>query len=421
MLTIGCPQQVCACGNSTSTPRRRSSVTDRLAHVGEHRVVDAGDHQGDPHPAVLLLGRRPRGRWGRAATYSEAPPSDGRESRTREERLREGRRGACRGLPRDRLQRAQPPRPGQRDHPRPGRGRDARARLRPQRVGPDAAHRHQPDPRLRHARRREPVLHRRRHGHGGRRRGGRALGLCSATATSAPSARAAYLDPAAAAAGPGRPGDAGGPESPLLEEIRRRGTPVVIVDRTRDDATFCSVAVDDVLGGRLADRAPPRARARARRLRRRAGCEIGQVRDRLAGARAAWADGRPACRRPDRGRDRLASTSPAGARRAQRLARLPAAAAAQRGVLRQRPARARPAPAARSAPGLRVPEDLAIVGYDDIEFAAAAAVPLSSVRQPRAELGRAPPSCCSTRRRPRRTSTARSSSPPSCVARRSTG
>ena len=35
-----------------------------------------------------------------------------------------------------------------------------------------------------------------------------------------------------------------------------------------------------------------------------------------------------------------------------------------------------------------VPEDLAIVGYDDIDFAAAAAVPLSSVRQPRAQLGR---------------------------------
>ena len=36
---------------------------------------------------------------------------------------------------------------------------------------------------------------------------------------------------------------------------------------------------------------------------------------------------------------------------------------------------------------LRVPEDLAIVGYDDIEFAAAAAVPLTSVRQPRHRLG----------------------------------
>ena len=36
-----------------------------------------------------------------------------------------------------------------------------------------------------------------------------------------------------------------------------------------------------------------------------------------------------------------------------------------------------------------MPEDLAIVGYDDIDFAAAAAVPLSSVRQPREQLGRA--------------------------------
>jgi LacI family transcriptional regulator len=38
--------------------------------------------------------------------------------------------------------------------------------------------------------------------------------------------------------------------------------------------------------------------------------------------------------------------------------------------------------------GLRVPDDLAIVGYDDIEFAEAAAVPLTSVSQPRHLLGR---------------------------------
>jgi LacI family transcriptional regulator len=35
-----------------------------------------------------------------------------------------------------------------------------------------------------------------------------------------------------------------------------------------------------------------------------------------------------------------------------------------------------------------VPEDISIVGYDDIDFAAAAAVPLTSVRQPRQQLGR---------------------------------
>ena len=39
------------------------------------------------------------------------------------------------------------------------------------------------------------------------------------------------------------------------------------------------------------------------------------------------------------------------------------------------------------AAGVAVPDDLAIVGYDDIEFAAAAAVPLTSVRQPAVTMG----------------------------------
>ncbi|MCF2434765.1 substrate-binding domain-containing protein [Streptomyces thinghirensis] len=38
-------------------------------------------------------------------------------------------------------------------------------------------------------------------------------------------------------------------------------------------------------------------------------------------------------------------------------------------------------------PGVKVPDDLAIVGYDDIEFAAAATVPLTSVRQPARAMG----------------------------------
>ena len=38
--------------------------------------------------------------------------------------------------------------------------------------------------------------------------------------------------------------------------------------------------------------------------------------------------------------------------------------------------------------GLRIPDDIALVGYDDIEFGAAAAVPLTSVRQPAFQIGR---------------------------------
>ena len=37
---------------------------------------------------------------------------------------------------------------------------------------------------------------------------------------------------------------------------------------------------------------------------------------------------------------------------------------------------------------IAVPDEIAVVGYDDIEFAAATAVPLTSVRQPALELGR---------------------------------
>ncbi|NVI88912.1 LacI family DNA-binding transcriptional regulator [Actinomadura sp. BRA 177] len=37
--------------------------------------------------------------------------------------------------------------------------------------------------------------------------------------------------------------------------------------------------------------------------------------------------------------------------------------------------------------GVRVPEDIVVLGYDDIELAASAAVPLTTIRQPRRELG----------------------------------
>ena len=36
---------------------------------------------------------------------------------------------------------------------------------------------------------------------------------------------------------------------------------------------------------------------------------------------------------------------------------------------------------------LRVPDDIALIGYDDIDFASATVVPLSSIRQPASLIG----------------------------------
>jgi LacI family transcriptional regulator len=175
------------------------------------------------------------------------------------------------------------------------------------------------------------------------------------------------------------------PDSPELTSLTGRGTPVVIVDRTRRTEDFCSVAVDDHLGGRLAvEHLVDRGH---RRVAFVGGPDsIGQVRDRLAGARAAWAD----AGLPEEDLTVVpcsALTVAEGRSAGERLAGLPSRRRATAafcandlialGLLQQ---------AMRN--GWSVPGDLAIVGYDDIEFAEAAAVPLTSVRQPRQELGR---------------------------------
>jgi LacI family transcriptional regulator len=174
------------------------------------------------------------------------------------------------------------------------------------------------------------------------------------------------------------------PESAFLAEIVRRGTPVVIVDRTRGADHFCTVAVDDVLGGRVA--VEHLVELGHEHVAFIGGpMSIGQVRDRLAGARRAWAE---AGRDPDALVHLTTGglTVDEGRSSGERLAGLPrrrrptAAFCANDllalGLLQQ-----------TISSGGEVPGDLAIVGYDDIDFAAAAAVPLSSVRQPRQELG----------------------------------
>ncbi len=184
------------------------------------------------------------------------------------------------------------------------------------------------------------------------------------------------------------------PDSPLLDEIAKRGTPIVIVDRTRartadDGVTHCSVAVDDVYGGEIAVRhllELGHERIAFVGQTRPGQAELGQVRDRRQGALHALAEA-------GLGAESLVDLTTAGltvgdGRNAgERLAGLPAS---------RRPTAAFCANdlvalgllQSCASLRIRVPDDLAIVGYDDIEFAAAAAVPLTSVRQPRQLLGR---------------------------------
>jgi LacI family transcriptional regulator len=169
-----------------------------------------------------------------------------------------------------------------------------------------------------------------------------------------------------------------------LEAFRRHNIPFVLVDRQDTSAQGCSVSVDDVAGGALALRHLTASGHRS--IAYVSGPpQLAQIRDRRTGALAALAEaGLPPqslvelpTERPD-----VAAGRDAGARLLG-LAQRPTAVFCANdllalGVLQQ-----------MTKHDLSVPGDVAIVGYDDIEFAAAAAVPLTSIRQPRTELGRA--------------------------------
>jgi LacI family transcriptional regulator len=175
------------------------------------------------------------------------------------------------------------------------------------------------------------------------------------------------------------------PYSTLLDQMRDRGTPLVIVDRTREGVDWCTVAVDDELGGRMA--VNHLLDLGHRRIAYVGGPSmLGQVRDRQAGAQQALEEaGRPAEALVCVSTDAMGVSD--GMSAAERIAGMPKATRPTAvfcandlialGVLQR-----------CVSLGLRVPGDLAIVGYDDIDFAAAAAVPLTSVRQPRREMGR---------------------------------
>lgn len=169
-----------------------------------------------------------------------------------------------------------------------------------------------------------------------------------------------------------------------LWKIRESGTPVVLVDRGSGDRSFSSVSVDDVEGGRLA--AQHLVDLGRRRIAFVGGpLETEQVAHRLDGARSVVAATATAAL------EVYETTSLSvleGRRIGERIAALPAGERPDAlfaandllalGVLQ----------ALVMVGDLHVPKDIALVGYDDIEFTESAVVPITSVRQPAEEIGR---------------------------------
>ncbi|MEV8214656.1 LacI family DNA-binding transcriptional regulator [Leifsonia sp. NPDC077715] len=170
---------------------------------------------------------------------------------------------------------------------------------------------------------------------------------------------------------------------PRLHRLRERGIPSVLVDRTSLDRSFSSVAVDDVAGGRLA--AAHLAEQGFRRLAYAGGpFAIDQVADRYRGAEQELAASIPGAGIEKLETDSLTiegGRAVGAALAARRPEDRPDAVFAANdlvaiGLLQT-----------LLQHGIRVPEDIALIGYDDIAFASASAVPLSSIRQPSHEIG----------------------------------
>jgi LacI family transcriptional regulator len=170
-----------------------------------------------------------------------------------------------------------------------------------------------------------------------------------------------------------------------IEEIRKRGTPTVLVDRG-SSRRQCSVSVNDVVGGELAT-AHLLSQGHERIAFAGGPFKINQMADRLAGMREAYSAAgvsEAKIELVETATLKVASGRDAGARiLAMPQRRRPTAVFCGNDLvalgLLQELTRLR----------VSVPGDIAIVGYDDIDFAGAAAVPLTSIRQPRSQLGQA--------------------------------
>lgn len=171
--------------------------------------------------------------------------------------------------------------------------------------------------------------------------------------------------------------------SARLGRLRRRGTPIVLVDRPAGDNPYSSVSVDDTAGGRMAvDHLLQRGR---RRIAFVGGPgTIRQVADRKSGAEQAVrgsgatlevieTDGLTV----ETGRiagqqliDRRAADRPDAILAANDIVAIGLMQSLQ--MLDHR----------------LIPGEIALIGYDDIDFATTTVVPMSSIRQPSELIGR---------------------------------
>ncbi|MCG6566943.1 LacI family DNA-binding transcriptional regulator [Tessaracoccus sp. ZS01] len=168
----------------------------------------------------------------------------------------------------------------------------------------------------------------------------------------------------------------------VQRSVAQRGTRVVLVDAVERDEGFCAVAADDFHGGYLAVR--HLIDLGRRRITILGGPEhFRQVGRRLAGAQQA------ASETPGVEIEYLAPEEMsilAGRDAAIQIAErdtLPEAIFAMNDLLAIGALQA-----LVMSRSLRVPEDVALIGYDDVAFCEDAVVPLSSIRQPSAEMGR---------------------------------
>lgn len=169
-----------------------------------------------------------------------------------------------------------------------------------------------------------------------------------------------------------------------VAQLRYRNIPVVIVDRAGDGSGYCSVSVDDVEGGRLAAEHLFAQGHRAIAVVGGPG-SLQQIRDRRLGVDIARGQQGDPVRVVTITTE--AMDAAAGVAAAEQIVALPAVDRPT-GVFATNDLLAIGLLQGFVTHGLRIPQDMAIIGYDDISFAASAAVPLSSIRQPREALGR---------------------------------